>query len=492
VSTPIPNNRAPFSVGEILASTGGTLYRLARSEAVGVGTDTRQDLADKLFVTLSGPNFDGHAFLEQAVARGAAMLVVATGRGAAAPAGVTVIEVPEPLTALGALAAFHRRRFGGRVVAVAGSAGKTSTRSTIGRLLEALFPGQVHTTVGNLNNRIGVPLTLLGLEPHHQLAVVEVGTNCPGEVLDLGRMVAPDVAVLTLIDLEHTEGLADLEGVAREEGALFETLAGLGVAIGNVDDPLVRQRLEHYAGRRLGYGESPDADLRIASRRLLSPKLTQLDLCSKERTWSFETSLFGTPGALAVAAAALVCEELAPGRLLSAHLEAALNAGAEPGRNSVQVLNQGRVLLDDTYNSNPASARQAIFTGEELARLTGGRLWLVLGEMRELGALSVGQHQTLGQVAAASSAAGLFAIGEQAEPMMTAARAGGLAAWHDVDAGAVGSQLWGRLLPGDVIVVKASRGVRAERVVQYLLEADQQTSAGELAAGRSLSQEAKP
>jgi UDP-N-acetylmuramoyl-tripeptide--D-alanyl-D-alanine ligase len=176
VSTPIPTNRAPFSAQEILASTGGSLKRLVASDVVGVGTDTRQDLSGKVFVTLSGPNFDGHAFLEQAVARGAAILLVAAGRGAAAPASVTVIEVPDPLAALGALAAFHRRRFGGRVVAVAGSAGKTTTRSTIGRLLEALFPGQVHTTVGNLNNRVGVPLTLLGLEPHHELAVVEVGT----------------------------------------------------------------------------------------------------------------------------------------------------------------------------------------------------------------------------------------------------------------------------------------------------------------------------
>ncbi len=143
---------------------------------------------------------------------GARVLVVARGRGAGAPPGVTVIEVDDTLVALGELGRAHRLRWPGRVIAVAGSAGKTTTRSVISRLLGALFPGEVHATVGNLNNRIGVPLTLLGLEAAHRFAVVEVGTNLPGEVATLARIVAADLAVLTLIDLEHTEGLGDLAG----------------------------------------------------------------------------------------------------------------------------------------------------------------------------------------------------------------------------------------------------------------------------------------
>lgn len=471
MSTPIPSNHATFSVSEILATTAGTLVRKAAEGVVGVGTDTRQDLRGALFVALSGERFDGHDFLDRAVQAGAHVLLVTRGRGAAAPSGVTVIEVEDTLVALGELGHAHRQRWPGRVVAVAGSAGKTTTRSLIARLLSALFPGQVHATAGNLNNRIGVPLTLLGLEAHHRFAVVEVGTNMPGEVALLARIVTADLAVLTLIDLEHTEGLGDLSGVAREEGAIFEQLGETGVAIGNIDDPLVRERLRVQPGRSLGYGERADADLRIRERALISPKRTRLRLEAGARSWTVESPLFGTPGALSVAAAALVCEELAPGRLETSHFDSALDGGAEPGRNAVRMLSEDRVLLDDTYNSNPASARQAIATGQELAQLTGGRLWLVLGEMRELGALSVVEHRALGEVAARSGASGVFAVGPETAPLIDAARSGGVSVWPHADAETVGPSLWPLFAPKDVVVVKASRGVRAERVVQHLVVA---------------------
>ena len=472
MSTPIPNNRAAFTVPEVVLETAGTLVRVVSTQAVGVGTDSRRDLSGQIFVALSGDNFDGHAFLAAAVARGASVLIVAEGRAASAPAGVTVIEVADPLVALGQLAAYHRRRWGGRIVAVAGSAGKTTTRSVIGRLLESLFPGRVHATVGNLNNRVGVPLTLLGLGPEHELAVVEVGTNSPGEVRLLGDMVSPDVAVLTLIDLEHTEGLGDLQGVAREEGAIFASLSPAGVAIGNADDELVRGQLQLHPGRRLGYGESGHAELVIRERRLLAPGRTALRLEYAERGWSFETTLSGLPGALAIAAGVLVCETLAPAQLDQANLEAALAAGAEPGRSAILQLSEGRIVLDDTYNSNPASARQAIATGQELAQVTGGRLWLVLGDMKELGALSASEHEALGRLAASSTARGLFTVGSEAELTMKAARKAGLEAWHSGDGSGVGQQLWPRVEPHDVVVVKASRGVRAERIVQALVAAD--------------------
>jgi len=473
MSTPIPSNQAPFSVAEILGQTGGTLIARVAERARGVGTDTRQQLAGAVFVALSGERFDGHEFLGAAAAAGAAILLVASGRGVKAPSGVTVIEVPDTLVALGELARYHRQRWAGRVVAVAGSAGKTTTRSVIARLLAEIFPGHVHATAGNLNNRVGVPLTLLGLGPEHRIAVVEVGTNVPGEVPLLGRIVAPDLAVLTLIDLEHTEGLGDLAGVAREEGAIFESLGPSGVAIGNFDDPLVREQLAAHVGARRTYGERPGADLLIAGRRLISPTKTELRLQGSTRAWTLETPLFGVPGALAVAAATVVCEELAPGRLEVSHFEAALDGGAEPGRNAVLLLGQNRVLLDDSYNSNPASARQAIRTGCELAQLTGGRLWLVLGEMRELGHLSVGEHCALGEIAGESGAQGLFAVGSEAEPLARVARAAGLSTWFHSDASTVGPALWSLLAPSDVVVVKASRGVRAERVVRHLVESAQ-------------------
>ena len=180
-------------------------------------------------MALSGEHFDGHRFAGEAERAGARALLVR--RGSDVRAGVPVVEVDDTLAALGALARLHRKRWGGVLVAVAGSACKTTTRSAVAAALEAVLPGAVHAVAGNLNNRVGVPMVLFGLCPEHGAAVVEIGTNATGEVRELVQVAAPNIGVLTLIDVEHSEGLGSLDEIEEEEGALLRSLPKTGVAI---------------------------------------------------------------------------------------------------------------------------------------------------------------------------------------------------------------------------------------------------------------------
>src|SRR5512135_524214 len=222
MATPIPQNAAPFTPAEVARATGGTLVRDGRALA-GVSTDTRTLVPGALYVALRGESFDGHRFLPQATAAGAGGVLVSTA-GDFPPNG-SVVLVPDTRVALGALARFHRDRWATagdrRVLAVGGSAGKTTTTRAIAALLDVLRPGDVHTTPGNLNNDVGLPMTLLLLDEHHHLAAVESGTSHRGEIARLAAVARPDAALVTLVAPEHTEGLGTLDDVADEEGDLF-------------------------------------------------------------------------------------------------------------------------------------------------------------------------------------------------------------------------------------------------------------------------------
>lgn len=484
MATPLPENAASFTLDEVVAVTSGHLVHppagpsapASPARLVGVATDTRAALTGKVFVALRGERFDAHEFLPAAAAAGAGCLLVERETDFRAP-GVAVVRVSSTLEALGALAREHRRRWGGRVIAVAGSAGKTTTRGAVSAVLEELRPGTVHSTSGNLNNRVGLPLTLLAAGEAHELCVLEVGTNQTGEVAALGAICEPDVAVLTLIDLEHSEGLGGLDAIEQEEGSLLAALRPGGVAIGNGDDPRVRRQLEGWArvtgGAHVLYGTTEDAQYRILERATLSDRASRLSVSRPGVAESavFECPLLGEPGALAATAAVAVAD-LVAGRPMDGELLArAFEHVGATGRLTRVVLGDGCLVLDDTYNANPASVRKSIATAAELAALRGGRLWLVLGEMRELGPHTEAEHRSMGSYAAQSPAAGLFVIGALAEPAVAAASDGGLGTTFCADAPEAVQPLLERTGPTDVVLVKASRGVRAERVVEGLLRA---------------------
>ena len=237
MATAIPPNRAPFTVDEIALATGGLVVR-GGAPTFGVFTDSRSVTRDSAFVALVGERFDGHAFLETATANGARTLVVSSDAGA--PAEAAVVRVADTKKALGDMARAHRTKWAASarrsLVAITGSAGKTTTKNVLARMFEAVAPGSVHATAGNLNNDIGVPMTLFGLESAHQYAVIEVGTNARGEIERLAAIALPNVAVLTLVAAAHTEGLGTMDDVGREKGALLAALPVNGLAVANADD----------------------------------------------------------------------------------------------------------------------------------------------------------------------------------------------------------------------------------------------------------------
>jgi UDP-N-acetylmuramoyl-tripeptide--D-alanyl-D-alanine ligase len=469
MASALPENRAHFTLGEVAQVTGGTLASGADANLAlgGVHTDSRAALAGKLFVALSGERFDGHAFARDAVAKGAAAVVAERDLG---DVGAPVVRVASTLAALGALAGAHRRRFATKVVGIAGSAGKTTTRGAVGALLELAAPGGVHQTQGNLNNAIGVPLVLLGLEERHRFAVVEIGTNVTGEVAMLTALAAPDAGVLTLVGVEHSEGLGDLAAIEREEGALFAGLRPGGAAVGNADDARVARQLERApAGRRVRYGFGEGADVRCVSRAAAGVGRQRVTIRGSGAELELELGLLGEAGAYAALAAVAVAQALGVSVPDAERVSQALSRAGEPGRLEAHELADGTVVLDDANNANPASAVASLKTAGEVAQDRGARLVLVLGEMRELGSFSAREHARLGEAIATSGAAELIAVGGDARLYVGPAQNGGVSSVFTVDAEAALAATRARVRPGDVVLVKASRGVRAERVVQGLL-----------------------
>lgn len=467
----IPENRARFSLAEVARITGGTLSGSGDAVVEGVATDSRVPIDGKLFVALTGERFDGHVYASAALRSGATALLVERDLGAPR---VPTVRVASTLEALGKLGTAHRRRSGARVVAVAGSAGKTTTRSAIGAALEAAAPGRVHCVPGNLNNAVGVPLVLLALGEQHRFAVVEIGTNAPGEVLALARIAEPDAAVLTLIGLEHTAGLGDIDRIEAEEGSLYAALSAEGVAIGNGDDARVARQLGRApASTKLRYGFGEGLEYRILERTPgeLGPSRVRLARMGREEL-SVTVPWIGRPGAYAVAAAVAAAEAVTGVTLSAAELEAAFerNARAEPGRLVPLRLANDAVVLDDTYNSNPASLASSVAAAAEIARARGGRLLLVLGEMRELGEDSPRLHREAGEALVDAGAALVVAVGGDARWLLEPFERAHVATLFALDAQTAAPHVVRALAPRDVVLVKASRGVRAERVVEALLE----------------------
>ena len=442
------------------ALAGGNLLPRGPQPLAGVSTDTRAIRAGDLFVALRGERFDAHDFLADAVSRGAAALVASNARRAAG-LGRPVFAVEDTLAALGALGAYRRRAWGGTVVAIGGSNGKTTTKE----LVRAALSGglEVHATQGNLNNQVGVPLTLLAIPDAADVAVVELGTNHPGEVALLRDIVTPDVAVVTSIGEEHLEGLGDLEGVLREESALYRDVE-LAVApaaqpeIGRAARTLARQTIE--AG--LDGGDlRPDGWGLDAEGRGWAQFGDQRLVLQVRGVHNLRNAML----ALAVARACGVSLEVAVRGMASVAPLDMRGAWRSLG---------GITLINDAYNANPASMREAIAL---LEALPGDRpRVLVLGSMRELGAQSEALHEEIARRAIASSATLVAGIGDFVAPLRAAAAGPGngrVLTAPDVD------DLWPTLaahLPANAIVLlKASRGVRLERLVPHLERHCQET-----------------
>jgi UDP-N-acetylmuramoyl-tripeptide--D-alanyl-D-alanine ligase len=429
-------------------------------EVSAYSIDSRTVGAGALFFAVRGERLDGHDFVEAALAHGAVAAVVSRARVASLPNAVLaapLLIAEDPLIALQALATHVRRRWARRVVAITGSAGKTTTKEAVAAALGAKF--NVMKSHGNLNNGFGLPLELLRLEPEHDIAVVEMGMNHAGEIAALARIAAPDWGVVTNVGTAHIENFADGQaGIARAKFELVAALQPSGVAFLNCDDPYVSQFGRDFAGHTVYFGDGPCADPQIiASREDLEG--LHVRFRAGEREGEFTLQLLGAHnGSNAMAGLAVALEA-------GVELDAAVAALAQltAGDKRGQIIEvDGATILNDSYNSNPEALRSMIRT---LAARPASRRILVAGEMLELGEQGPALHSACGRAAAEAGLDLVAGVRGNAVHLATAACSEGVAALFLPSAEAAGQWLKQTLRPGDVALVKGSRGVHLERAI---------------------------
>jgi UDP-N-acetylmuramoyl-tripeptide--D-alanyl-D-alanine ligase len=452
-----------FTVEEIVRGTRGALLGGDLGIGVsGMSIDSRTLNVGEAFFAIRGDRLDGHAFLRDAVGRGAGCLVVDTVPDEL-PSGVPLVLVDDTTVALGRLGAWHRARFTIPVAAVTGSNGKTTTKELMAAVLGALGP--VLKPESSFNNQWGLPLTLLKLTAEHRAAALELGTNRPGEIAALAAIARPTVAAVTTVSSAHTEFLGSLEGIQEEKSALVRAVPPDGAVVLNADDPRVLAMSRSSRARVWTYSARGQADVRCAGTVEDGPQGIGFTLETPDGRRPVRLRFAGrhnVTNALAAAgigaALGLGVEEIARG------LEA-----ARPVKGRCVWRTAGTLtILDDTYNANPVSVRAAL---ETLAAAAGERRRVVvLGDMLELGSITDAAHREMGAAVAASGAAEFVGLGRACRIAVEAAREAGLeesrhaATFEDTVA-----HLLKRLASGDVVLVKGSRGMRMERVVDALL-----------------------
>jgi UDP-N-acetylmuramoyl-tripeptide--D-alanyl-D-alanine ligase len=452
----------------VAAMRGAVLQAGARPTFAGAAADSRAVKAEQLFFALPGERVDGFDFAAQAAAAGASGVVVAAARGLPAGcAGAAVIAVEDPRRALGDLARAVRAEFRGRLVAVTGSNGKTTTKELCAAALRPL--GDVLRTPGNFNTDVGLPLTILSASGGEAAWVLEMAMRAPGEIAYLTEIARPEIGIITNVAAAHLETLGSIEGVARAKGELFAGLGPAAIAVLPVDDPLIAaQAAPIDPGRRLTFGGRAAGDVRVldfvpagAGGAVVRYAVRGTPVVARLPLGGVHNARNGAAALAAALAAGVAPVEAARG----------LESVALPPHRSAPVEAGGRTILDDCYNANPASMDAAL---EALAAAAGsGRRFAILGDMLELGPGAEAAHRALGR-AAGGVLSGLAAVGAQAPLVVESARAAGLDAGHAVSADspeAAAAALAPWTAPGDWILVKASRGLRLERAVDALKHA---------------------
>jgi UDP-N-acetylmuramoyl-tripeptide--D-alanyl-D-alanine ligase len=431
-----------------------------------VSIDTRADCSGALFVALAGANADGHEYLREAIERGAVALLVARSRldEAVAEAGNTpVFDVPDTLAGLQAIASAWRERVNPRVIAVTGSTGKTGTKDFAAAILARRFA--VHATPGNLNNHIGLPLTILGMEDGAEICVTEMGANHRKEITALCDIAKPAIGVVTNIGPAHLEYFGSLKGVAAAKAELVEALPPSGTAVLPADDEFASFLASRTRARAIAVGFSESADRRIAElegREGGGYRFRIGDIL-------LEIGRHGRHHIMNAAMAAVVGEilEIPPLDIAAAVAE----THSAPGRGAVYDI-AGILFMDESYNANPASLRAAVDAFAEMAG--NGRRWFVLGDMLELGAESAELHREAGVYCGRAKSDGILTLGTESVELSRAAaeqRKSPEHITHFIDANALAAHLDGLLRPGDLVLIKGSRLMRMETIMDRIEQA---------------------
>lgn len=443
----------------VAAAVGGRLVG-RDAEFAAVSTDTRSLRPGELFFALRGASNDGSAFLAEAARLGAAGAVVAARQ----PGGLPQIEVADTRRALGEFARAWRQHFAIPLIGITGSNGKTTVKEMTAAIMRVALGGTVDpllVTWGNFNNEIGLPRTLLYLNETHRAAVIEMGAAKRGDIAYLARIACPTVAVVTNAARAHLLGFGSIEEVAATKGEIYDFLPESGTAVVNRDDRFFQAWWERSAGRRrLAFGLHPDADFR-ASDIVVSGNIG-FTLHAPEGPVPVRLAMAGAHNVLNALAAAAATQ--AAGASLAAVATGLASVRNVPGRLRRVPAGSRITLYDDSYNANPASVRAAIaFLGSQ-----AGERWLVLGDMAELGPDSLQMHREMGECARQAGISRLFCAG--AHSMATAEAFGANARWF-ADVPALAAALAAGVQPDTTVLVKGSRSMGMERVVQALAAA---------------------
>lgn len=457
-----------LTITDVVEATGGRVSGGPPDGAVitGVSTDTRTLHPGDLFVALRGPRRDGHDFIPEAFARGAAAVLTSRGNdrlqgGGAAGTGPRIV-VADTLRALGDLAAYYRRTRDVRVVGITGSVGKTTTAAMCAAVLAGTY--QVVRTRDDWNAEIGVPLTVLGLRDRDEVAVIEMAMRGLGQIADLVRIARPQIGVVTNIGETHLALLGSLDNVARAKGELLSGLPPDGTAVLNADDARVLGLRDRGPEAVITFGMTPAADVR-ADGIAITGEGTRFRLIRSDGTAELTLRAWGTHTVANALAAAAVAQ------VLDVDVDGVRRALARwsPPKMRLQVLPLGEILLiNDAYNASPASMAAAFEVVHHLGE--GRRRVLVLGEMRELGPASAARHRAVGKQAGALGALFIVVGGPDADELAAGVREadGGAVIHRAPDAAGAASRLRAIVRAGDVVLVKGSRALAMEAVVESL------------------------
>ncbi len=454
---------ARVSLAEAARETRGALLQGDPDAAVeSYSIDTRTLKSGDLFFALVGPNHDAHRFVPDAIRKGAAAVVISRGGEGDFP-GAALIRVEDTTRALQDLGAWVRRRQPVRVVGITGSTGKTTTKEMTAAVMEEAMP--TLKSAGNLNNTFGLPLCLLGLEPRHRAAVLEMGMSRTGELTRLAAIADPDVGVLTNVYPVHLENFPSVEAIADAKGELFRGMRDGAVAVYNADDSEATRVALSFPGRKIGFGFSEKAEIRATRLDSLPSGSTRFRLSGTGEDLEPEIPFPGrhhVANAIAAAAAAHAAGADGP-----AILRGLARTEPLPMRGALLRLKGDVRVLDETYNSNPVAFRRTL---ETLSRMSAARKVVAAGDMLELGPAAKEAHRVMGEEVARSGAALFIAVGDLSRIAAEGARAAGLAeVMHFADSAAAAAWTATALKAGDLVLVKGSRGMAMERIVEAIL-----------------------
>jgi len=433
----------------------------------GVSINSRTIKQGELFVCIKGENFDGHDFIEDAISKGAAGIILSDTKSLSDNMNEDspfVIQSSSTLKALQDLASYQRSLFPFRVVAVTGTNGKSTTKEMIASIIEAKY--KTLKTQGNLNNHIGLPLTLLAREPEHEVGVLEMGMSAAGEIKRLAEIAKPDIGVITNISAGHLDQLKTVKEVQAAKGELFDSLQGDATAIVNADDPLVLELSKSLRVKKITYGIEQPADVRASDIQNQGSKGFTFTAKVFNQTVPVKLSQIGYCNIYNALAALATGHSLGiSGKDMNRGLE---NYHQIPQRNE-QIHFQGITLINDAYNANPQSMKEALKTLSEFN--TPGKRFFIIGDMLELGPLSESAHHELGQAIARSNVDNLVTVGPLASlAAKTAKEAGQLQIGKFNTHSEAVKYLLRKAKKGDCLLIKGSRGAKMENVIQEFLK----------------------